>query len=73
MKALARKSGTRLRTWQLALGDVIAIFRETEASLGQYQAILAIPAEKRPEHPVVVDPLRDLGFESVSFTHLTAS
>lgn len=25
MKALARKSGTRLRTWQLALGDVIAI------------------------------------------------
>jgi ATP-binding cassette subfamily B protein len=55
------------------VGDVIAIFRETEASLAQYQAILAIPAEKRPEHPVVVDPLRDLGFDGVSFTHLTAS
>ena len=55
------------------IGDVIAIFRETEASLAQYQAILAIPAEKRPEHPVVVDPLTDLGFDSVSFTHLTAS
>jgi ATP-binding cassette subfamily B protein len=55
------------------VGDVIAIFRETEASLAQYEAILTIPAEKRPEHPVVVDPLRDLGFESVSFTHLTAS
>jgi ATP-binding cassette subfamily B protein len=55
------------------VGDVIAIFRETEASLAQYQAILAIPAEKRPEHPVIVDPLRDLGFEAVSFSHLTAS
>jgi len=55
------------------VGDVIAIFRETEASLGQYQAILAIPAEKRPAQPVVVDPLRDLGFDSVSFSHLTAS
>ena len=43
------------------VGDVIAIFRETEASLGQYEAILAIPAEPRPEQPVVVDPLRDLG------------
>jgi len=55
------------------VGDVIAIFRETEASLGQYEAILAIPAEKRPAQPVVVDPLRDLGFDSVSFSHLTAS
>ncbi|HET6897162.1 MAG TPA: ABC transporter ATP-binding protein, partial [Vicinamibacteria bacterium] len=55
------------------VGDVIAIFRETEASLAQYEAILAIPAEKRPAQPVVVDPLRDLGFDAVSFTHLTAS
>jgi ATP-binding cassette subfamily B protein len=55
------------------IGDVIGIFRETEASMAQYQAILAIPAERRPEHPVVVDPLTLLGFDSVSFTHQSAS
>jgi ATP-binding cassette subfamily B protein len=55
------------------IGDVIGIFRETEASMAQYQAILAIPAERRPEHPVVVDPLTALGFDSVSFTHQSAS
>ena len=55
------------------IGDVIGIFRETEASMAQYQAILAIPAERRPEHPVVVDPLTDLAFDTVSFTHQSAS
>jgi ATP-binding cassette, subfamily B, bacterial len=55
------------------IGDVIGIYRETEASMAQYQAILAIPAERRPAHPIVVDPLTDLAFDSVSFTHQSAS
>ena len=55
------------------IGDVIGIYRETEASMAMYQAILAIPAERRPEHPVVVDPLTGLAFDSVSFTHQSAS
>jgi ATP-binding cassette subfamily B protein len=41
--------------------------------MGLYQAILAIPAEKRPEHPIAVDPLTDLAFDKVSFTHQSAS
>jgi ATP-binding cassette subfamily B protein len=55
------------------IGDVIGIFRETEASMALYQGILAIPAEKRPEHPVVVDPLTSVAFDSVTFTHQSAS
>jgi ATP-binding cassette subfamily B protein len=55
------------------IGDVIGIYRETEASMGQYQAILDIPAEKRPEQPIVVDPLTGLTFDAVSFTHQSAS
>jgi ATP-binding cassette, subfamily B, bacterial len=55
------------------VGEVIGIFRETEASLAQYQAILAIAPEPRPAQPVVVDPLADLAFDSVTFTHQTAA
>jgi len=55
------------------IGDVIGIYRETEASMAMYQAILAIPAERRPEHPILVDPLTGLAFDSVSFTHQSAS
>jgi ATP-binding cassette subfamily B protein len=55
------------------IGDVIGIYRETEASMAMYQAILAIPTERRPEHPIVVDPLTGLAFDAVSFTHQSAS
>ncbi len=55
------------------VGEVIGVFRETEASMAQFQAILAIPAERRPADAVVVDPLVDLGFDSVTFTHQTAA
>ena len=55
------------------VGDVIGIYREAEASLAQFQDILSIPPEPRPGSPVVVDPLVDLGFEAVSFTHQTAA
>jgi len=51
------------------VGEVIGIFRETEASLAQFEAILAIPAERRPPDPVAVDPLVDVAFEDVTFTH----
>jgi ATP-binding cassette subfamily B protein len=55
------------------VGEVIGVYRETEASLAQFEKILAMPAERRPEKPVVVDPLVDLGFDAVSFTHQTAA
>ncbi|HET7456900.1 MAG TPA: ABC transporter ATP-binding protein [Gemmatimonadaceae bacterium] len=55
------------------LGNVINVYRETEASLANFDAILAMPVDPKPEHPVAVDDLRTLEFDDVSFTHATAS
>jgi ATP-binding cassette subfamily B protein len=55
------------------LGNVINTYRETEASLAQFQEILDTPMDKKPEHPVPVTDLRVLRFENVTFTHQTAS
>ncbi len=55
------------------LGNVINIYRETEASLANFDAIFEIPVDPRPADPVTVDDLRDLAFDDVRFTHATAS
>jgi ATP-binding cassette subfamily B protein len=55
------------------LGNVINIYRETEASLENFEAIFKIPIDPKPVDPVAVDDLRTLGFEGVSFTHATAA
>src|SRR5687767_14519315 len=55
------------------LGNVINIYRETEASLANFQAILAIPPDAKPTQPVALDGLRTLVFEEVGFKHQTAS
>jgi ATP-binding cassette, subfamily B, bacterial len=54
------------------LGNVINIYRETEASLANFQKILDTPRARRPENPVKLDELVSLAFEQVSFTHQTA-
>jgi ATP-binding cassette subfamily B protein len=55
------------------LGTVINTFRETEASLEQFAAILATPVERKPERPVAIGELQTLAFDHVSFTHQSAS
>jgi ATP-binding cassette subfamily B protein len=55
------------------LGNVVNTFRETEASLATFDAIFKIPKDRKPEHPIAVDNLKDLSFENVSFTHATAA
>jgi ATP-binding cassette subfamily B protein len=55
------------------LGNVINTYRETEASLGGFEAILSIPREPRPVDPVPIGELRTLEFERVGFTHQSAS
>jgi len=55
------------------LGNIINVYRETEVSLGQLDAVLKTPLEPKPERPVVVDPLTLLAFEDVGFTHVSAS
>ncbi len=55
------------------LGYIINSYRETEVSLENFRAILAIPKDPKPTNPVPIPDLRDLEFRNVSFTHQTAT
>ncbi len=55
------------------LGNIINIYRETEASLNMYQGILAIPEEPKPGNPLPLGDLRALAFEGVTFQHQSAA
>jgi ATP-binding cassette subfamily B protein len=44
------------------LGNIINIYRETEASLNVYEDILRIPEEPRPQHPVRIRDLETVAF-----------
>ena len=55
------------------MGNVINIYRETEASLANFEQILSTPLDPKPASPVPVDDLRVLEFDRVTFTHQTAS
>jgi ATP-binding cassette, subfamily B, bacterial len=55
------------------IGNVINIYRETEASLETYQQILNVPVDPKPANPVAVDDLAVLDFDDVTFMHQTAS
>jgi ATP-binding cassette subfamily B protein len=54
------------------LGNVINIYRETEASLANFEQILQTPVDPKPADPVPVPDLRVLEFDGVTFTHQTA-
>jgi ATP-binding cassette subfamily B protein len=55
------------------LGNVINVYRETEVSLQNFETILAMPPEPRPERPVSVGLLETLTFDKVTFQHQSAS
>jgi ATP-binding cassette subfamily B protein len=55
------------------LGNVINIYRETEASLANLETILNTPIDPRPVKPVAISDLRSLEFRGVSFMHRSAS
>jgi ATP-binding cassette subfamily B protein len=55
------------------LGNIINIYRETEASLNVYEGILRIPKEPRPPNPIRLEDPRTLAFERVTFQHQSAS
>jgi ATP-binding cassette subfamily B protein len=57
----------------LELGNIINVYRETEASLKNFQDILDIPVDARPLSPVSVGPLTSLAFDHVTFQHQSAS
>src|SRR6266850_2391979 len=55
------------------LGNVVNAYRETEASLDNFEEILKMPTEQKPEHPVALPSLKTLEFDRVSFQHQSAS
>jgi len=55
------------------LGNVVNTYRETEASLENFEAIFRIPIDPKPIDPIAVDDLQTLAFAGVSFTHATAA
>jgi len=54
------------------MGDVINIYREAEVSLNNFEKIMKMPLEEKPKSPVVIESIKTLEFEDVSFKHLTA-
>ncbi len=55
------------------LGNIINIYREAEVSLHNFQSILSIRPEARPDNPVKLGPIRSFQLQDVSFKHQTAS
>jgi ATP-binding cassette subfamily B protein len=55
------------------LGNVINVYRETEVSLMNFQAILSLPPEPKPDHPVAIKNLEKLQFDDVTFQHASAT
>jgi ATP-binding cassette subfamily B protein len=55
------------------LGNVIQSWREAQVSLGNFESILNIPIDIKPAKPVMIEKLRKLTFDKVSFKHLTAN
>ena len=56
-----------------SLGEIINTYREAEVSLNNFEDILKMPVEKKPEAPVKIDTVRALEFTDVSFQHQSAS
>jgi ATP-binding cassette subfamily B protein len=55
------------------LGNIINIYRETEASLNNLEEILNIPVEPKPLNAVRLGRLESLEFQNVTFQHRTAN
>lgn len=55
------------------LGTVIQNWRDAQVSLANFEAILSTPIDPKPEKPVLVEKVRKLTFDNVTFKHLTAN
>ena len=49
------------------IGTVASQYQESRGSMEKLEEILAIPSEKKPEHPVIVDSLKTVEFKNVDF------
>ncbi len=54
------------------IGNIIMSYREAEASLINFDAVMKKAPEVQPEHPAPLGIVKELRFQHVSFKHLTA-
>ncbi|HSY60351.1 MAG TPA: ABC transporter ATP-binding protein [Cytophaga sp.] len=54
------------------LGNVIIAYREAEVSLLNFNRILNLPKEMKPQHPETIGRIKTLRFNNVSFKHQSA-
>ncbi|MEI6817489.1 MAG: ABC transporter ATP-binding protein [Bacteroidota bacterium] len=55
------------------MGNVINIYRETEASLAKFEEIINTPIDKKPDNPEKIISVESLEFKNVTFKHQTAT
>ena len=55
------------------IGNIILSYREAEASLNNFDQLMAKPLEVRPPEPVTLNLLNSLRFDKVVFRHRTAN
>ena len=55
------------------VGNIILQYREIEASIHSFDALMQKPIERRPENPIEIGDLNHLKFEDVVFHHKSAS
>jgi ATP-binding cassette subfamily B protein len=55
------------------LGNIILLYREADASLQTYDALMHRPVETNPEAPIDTGPIERLRFERVVFRHAGAA
>jgi len=55
-----------------SLGDIINTYREAEVSLNNFEDILKLPIETKPDRPASISEIKSLAFQDVSFRHQTA-
>jgi ATP-binding cassette subfamily B protein len=54
------------------LGNIVASYREVQASLGNFEKLMNTPVEVKPANPVKLGALETLSYKEVSFKHKTA-
>lgn len=55
------------------VGNVIISYRETQASMENFEKIIQIPIEEKPVNPHPIASIEKLAFDKVSFRHKTAN
>ena len=55
------------------IGSIIMSYRETEASLNNFNNLMQKPIEQSPTHPVEIGEINNLSFKGVGFQHQTAN